>query len=511
MTQLNEQFGDSWSKEVREAQEFVNLNNDEIATINDEWDQISQHIEEKDIDNKKLIDTARTTLSEQQDNAVRTLLEVAKDVPYEDMVEYLSYYQDRVNTIRAKLASEALRISDSEAKLRAQRDIIVGIAPSLAKPLESAVESEAAKLKSKILKATEAELVDAEKDLAQATNLFELTGKAWHIPDLVEVNYEPAENEIVTIDRFPDEREGDSHAIAEKIRRTFESRLSDASLYLALLLSDKPGHIWTTGELGEAIYDDHDNAARNETRVSALISNYRGGRSPKMDELFGEDLVLQRGKRAKYDLKTKKRIPHTVKVVYRLVDKDTARKAQTITTLNREENTRQSYGDWEPVEFDEPETLPINNEQPSKQSNEKNTTSAIKAEDEAVIDLALSLQDEVSHEAWVDDFTEKVHAAVEKFKELNLMDSKEISWKILQKKSDSSGIATDTARKRAESRKIIKHSQSGKDATISMSQAILVYLGNSNKDIFDVARRRREAMRIVEEIVDGYFAARERE
>lgn len=501
-----EKFNDEWFDGTSEAQDYVQLNIDDVQSVNDQWRTITEHIDTGDLDNKALIDSAKQVLTEEQDASIRSLLEEGKNVPYEEAREYLEECQARVDALNMRIAEAENEISEKQERLLAQRELLEKLAPSVRDSLTEVVDAELKKIKSEEIETLRKDLERENAELELATDLFIKVGTAWPLPELADVHYEPSENEIFTIDLFPNEREETSEQIKERVTRKFESRLNDASTYLSLLLKEKPGHIWTGEELGETIYDDGSDEKRNSSRISALISNYRHGKVPVMAEEFGQDLVLQRGKRQLFDAKTGKSIPNTIRVVWRLVDFDTAVNAQIITTLNSERTVRQSYGEWEPADPVKIRLAYI----PSGEYDGDSIVSNVEDDKEVNEDTAEPTpepQSTTERVDWKVGFTTDVHSTLEDLKRSSLLDKEEITWKLLRVLSDSTKIGTETMRDRAFKNKIIKRSEMSDDSTISISKVIMSVMQNSHPNIFRVSSRRKEAFAIVDEIVTGYMRA----
>lgn len=216
---------------------------------------------------------------------------------------------------------------------------------------------------------------------------------------------------------------------------------------------------------------------------------------------FGDDLVLQRGKRQLFDAKTGKSIPNTIKVVWRLVDFETAVNAQIITTLNSERTIRQSYGEWEPADAAKIRLSHL----PSGEYDGKSIVDDPKSDQgEKTEHDATGVGDTPEKVDWKIDFTASVHATIEELKQAGLLEKDDISWKRLRIISESAQIGTNTMRERAFKNKIIKRSEMSDESVISMSQVIMSVMQNSHPNIFRVSSRRKEAFRIVDEIVAGY-------
>jgi hypothetical protein len=500
-----DKFSDVWFEEVSDAQEYVQLNIDDVQSVNNQWQAISEHVDSGDLDNKALIDSVKQTLTEEQDASIRSLLEEGENVPYTEVYEYLKECEDRVDELNRQIAVAENEVSERQKKLIAQRELLEKLAPGVRGRLDDVVEDELKKIKSAEIENLKKDLDAANVDLEFATHLFEKTGAAWPLPELADVNYEPGENEVFTIDRFPNEREETGERIKERVSRNYESRLSEASTHLALLLKEKPGHIWTGEELGETIYHDDSDDKRNSGRVSALISNFRRGKVPTMAEEFGKDLVLQRGRRQLFDAKTGKSVPNTIRVVWRLVDLETAVSAQTITTLNSERTLRQSYGEWEPTDVEKIllQYLPSGNYDGQPLVTNVDTDDAAETETESP-ERTVNKTDKVD---WKIGFTTDVHATIESMKQNDLLDCEAITWKLLGILTDSPKVGSKEMRDRAVRNKIIKRSEVSDGSRISMSQAVLAIMQSSHPNIFRVSSRRKHAFAIVNEIIDGYQRA----
>ncbi len=202
-----DRFSDEWYENVGEAQDYVQLNIDDVNHINEQWQKISEHVDMGALDNQPLVDSAKQALTTEQDSSLRSLLEEAKNVPYEDVYEYLKKCQEKVDDLEDQLAQAERVISENQEKILAQRQLIESIAPSVHDALEDVVSVEIEKVKSSELEILREELGQAKVDLEFATELFMRTGKEWPLPELADVHYEPGENEIFTIDEFPNERE----------------------------------------------------------------------------------------------------------------------------------------------------------------------------------------------------------------------------------------------------------------------------------------------------------------
>lgn len=487
-----DRFGSQWRSEVSDAQEYVGLNLAGVEQTNNQWQQVTALKDAGDIDNKPMVDAVKRTLTAEQDESVRSLLEEAENVPYADMPEYITQQEARTAELQAQLEQARQQQSESESRLLEQRQILEKIAPTAKAALDSISRIEVEKIKLAEIESLEASYQQADRDLAAAYELFEKTGQAWPLPRLADVHYEPADDEIFTVDQFPYEREAAGKCIVEGVKRKHESRLSDASAYLALLLKEKPGHIWTSEELGQAIYDDGDDSKRNSARVNALISNYRNGVVPVMAEEIGDELILQRGKRQSFDSKTGKPITRSIRVVWRLVDHDTAIASQPVTTLSSDRTTRHTYAKWElPADI---ESSPV--------ATQDQTESAAPADESA------PSQDDSEVESgkpdWREGFTDSAHAIVEALKDLDLMRGS-MSWSHLRMHSSSGVAGTKTARERALKAKIIKKNQMDDTSEIELPQIIMSLMVNTHQDVFRIASRRREATAIIQEIVDGYM------
>ena len=497
-----EEYTDEWYQRIEDAQGYVELNIEDVSRINGQWSEITAHVEEGDLDNWVMINKVKQTLSEEQDASLRSLLDEDRHIPHDKVLAYQRRAQDRVDELKRRIEEAESAVSEKQTRLLQQRALLESIAPSIKNDLEEVTQGEITKIKDADIADLKKELDSAEVDLDFANLLFERCGYAWPIPDLADVNYEPGENEIFTVDQFPNEREIVSEGIGERVTKKFESRLHDASVHMALLLKEKPGHIWTDEELGSFIYEDNEDEKRNGVRARSLISNYKRGKSPNMSEAIGSDLVLQRGKRQLYDVRTGKSIPRSIKVVWRLVDIETAVMAQTVTTLNSERTRRQSYGEWEPATEHEISLSQI----PS--GNLDGSPIVTVETGEAATDGSSAASEK---QDWRQGFTARAHETIEMLKDEGLMTETTITWKLLRIRSDSKKTGTETMRDRAVKNKIIKPSEATDDSVITMSKAVLAVMQNSHPDIFRVHSRRREAARIVEEILEGYFKARSNE
>lgn len=499
-----ERFDEEWYENVSEAQDYVGLNIDDVEKINEQWEEVTQRLDAGELDSKPLVDAVKRTLTTEQDASVRSLLEEGENIPYEEIVAYFKEADRRVSFIQGQIRVIESTVSEKQEQLIKQQQLLASIAPSAIKELEDVTATEIEKLKACELGELRQELAEAEAVLETATALFEKTGRAWPLPELADINYEPQENEIFTIDQFPNEREETGEKIIERVQRKFESRLADASTYLALLLREKPGHIWTGEELGEAVYNDGSDDKRNSGRISALISNYRRGKVPSMAEVFSDELVLQRGKRQLFDAKTGKSIPNTIRVVWRLVDIDTAVSAQIVTTLNSQRTIRESYGEWEPTDIVKIGLSLI----PSGEYDGRSLVETqVKHEATEEVTSSEHQSDSAEKVDWKIEFTTAVHSTIEELKKTGLLEKDDVTWKLLGLRTESAKIGTKEMRERALKNKIIKRSDMSDNSVISMNQMILAVMQNSHPNIFRVSSRRKEAFLIVEEIVDGYQRA----
>lgn len=501
---MAEKYTKQWRSEISDAQDYVGLNIEDIQKINQQWEQVSRLVDEGDVDNKALIDTAKQALTMDQDASLRSLLEEANNIPYEEMVEMTALYEGKVGYLSRRVEEAKHQYDEREIRLLEQRELLESIAPTAKVALDSVARQEIEKLKRAKTNSLEAELLMAQGELDDVIELFEKTGQAWPLPKLADVHYEPSEGEVFTVDQFPHEREKVGECIAKKVERMHESRLSDASTYLALLLKEKPGHIWTASELGESIYEDNDDPQRNDKRVGALISNHRRGAVTIMAEEFG-DLVLQRGKRQVFDAQTSKLVKHSTRVVWRLVDVETAQSSQMVTTMNPERTLRQTYSQWEDIQ--------------STASSFGSTaidgavTSESVSEEAVEPEQAEPTEDDTETEAkldWRDEFTAKVHKTVEELKEQDMM-GRAMTWYEINLHAKSRKAGTKTARERAATAKIVGKSHVSDDFELKPSQVIMTTMLNANWDIFRIPSRRREAAAIIDEIVEGYLRSHPQE
>ncbi len=114
---------------------------------------------------------------------------------------------------------------------------------------------------------------------------------------------------------------------------------------------------------------------------------------------------------------------------------------------------------------------------------------------------------------WLVDFIAEVHDQISLFEEDGLMTSADgVTRKVMNVMSSSTIMGTDENLRRGVANGIIKQSKTGRrnEESISMSRWICLALQNANPQIFTNRTRRRQAIAAVEEIVAGYFAARER-
>ena len=482
-----------------------------IEEINNKWESVGRLVDEGEISNLNLISAVQEGLTIEQGFALRSLLELSENVPYEELASLNIELSRRIQQLKSELAEIDNLTSNEIAKLKAERDLLLQISPELESTLEPILTEEIKKVKATEYESKKLDLDLAELELLEAEDLLMRSGRAWPLPKLADARHLPQEGERVTIETFPNEHARIIQRVAERVERKFESRLHDASAYIAMLMMEVPGHVWTGEELGHAIYDDNEDPSRNASRVHSLISDFRLGKNDKMGELFAEkDLLLQRGKRVCYDASTGKRIPHSSKIVWRAVDQTTADAAQRLTTITSDRQSKWSIGEWETIREIRMrlDSIPSGNndgqpiikvDAPLKfRTNEKNTGLMDQKTD------TLETSPETTSD-WRDSFAAEVHEALEKFKEKGLLDEPTVSWKQLRRHLDSTIVATEMSRERAYKHKIIKRSEMSEDSLIDIRQAILVHVQNPFQHILGVTKNRKLAVEIVDEIVSGYY------
>ena len=85
-----DRFSDEWYENVGEAQDYVQLNIDDVNHINEQWQKISEHVDMGALDNQPLVDSAKQALTTEQDSSLRSLLEKEKNVPHK-AAQYFSF------------------------------------------------------------------------------------------------------------------------------------------------------------------------------------------------------------------------------------------------------------------------------------------------------------------------------------------------------------------------------------------------------------------------------------
>ena len=56
-----DRFSDEWYENVGEAQDYVQLNIDDVNHINEQWQKISEHVDMGALDNQPLVDSAKAS------------------------------------------------------------------------------------------------------------------------------------------------------------------------------------------------------------------------------------------------------------------------------------------------------------------------------------------------------------------------------------------------------------------------------------------------------------------
>jgi len=134
-------------------------------------------------------------------------------------------------------------------------------------------------------------------DYRDLMGLYALAGKAWDIPDpFIEQDF----MSDVVIDSFP-ERSIELAQVAQRVKRKYpEDIQKDASGLIALVLLDRPGQVFTNGDLATIIHEK--NTPRDRKRINARIWAHDHEESAIIKDLLADaGLVLQQGVRIVVD------------------------------------------------------------------------------------------------------------------------------------------------------------------------------------------------------------------
>jgi hypothetical protein len=311
MVEKPDSFGGRSEDNVEAIISEINHNNSDIRRQNIAYENL---IESDSITNEKLWCKVVDFLSSAQRDSVDHLASEAVG----NLYDYMITEEARLRREIGRLSLQREEISNSLAPeledIKMQEELVAKHLPEISDSVHEIAEKIIGELAVERSEQIEQEIHEAQKEYQDFLKLYESAGEAWPIPKAVAL---PNNNNVLQVDKdtelvidiFPEPERPNiltTKQIAEKIRRRYpEEILKDASAFVALFLAEEPGRIYSYKDLAEALYGKDDR--KSTTKVNALISGFQLGKVTIIgDHLSKEGLVLQKGRRYKYNPETQK-------------------------------------------------------------------------------------------------------------------------------------------------------------------------------------------------------------
>jgi hypothetical protein len=528
MVEKPDSFGGRSEDNVEAIISEINHNNSDIRRQNIAYENL---IESDSITNEKLWCKVVDFLSSAQRDSVDHLASEAVG----NLYDYMITEEARLRREIGRLSLQREEISNSLAPeledIKMQEELVAKHLPEISDSVHEIAEKIIGELAVERSEQIEQEIHEAQKEYQDFLKLYESAGEAWPIPKAVAL---PSSNNALEVDKdaelvidiFPEpERPAalTTKQIAEKIRRRYpEEILKDASAFVALFLAEEPGRIYSYKDLAEALYGSDDQ--KNATKVNALISGYQLGKVTIIgDHLRKEGLVLQKGRRYKYNPETKKGFGVRNSVV-RAIEPNKASSNETF--IHKVEEAMFVDSSWEtvPAEKVTDDDQLIND---SKNDNlavnlpdEKKPTIESSGSEDAIEDMTpdniIDLRDDSVKEKnrkqipeWEIKLEHDTRQMIETFEEQGLMDKKlPLSRAVFRRKTRSKMHGTKTMIDRALANGIINTQQTDINEPLELYQYICMSLQNDHPEVFSDKRRRKIAVKKVQKLVDDYFTGK---
>jgi hypothetical protein len=305
-------------------------------------------------------------LKDEQEKTFGQLIESSKAAPYEE----LARKDLEIEAVLGEIASKVTIIEDPETpvadKLAIIRDLNIPEAEKIQREqnyvaelipdLMPKISKEASRLLEKMLvdkakEPLEEEKAELEEEKAVIASVYEVAGQAWPVPRLI--NTENIGPEVVYLDEFPERRPRLTKAdVVERVKGKYpEDVLKGASEFVALLLAEEPGTIFSPEELAGIAYGN--NSRDYRARIMALVNGFEIGRVLIIGKILEEQkpkLVLQKGERTCYRKETGERFGRR-NVVYRAVPIAEGDRKEHIYHYD-EDGTKLKNAGWHTIIFD---------------------------------------------------------------------------------------------------------------------------------------------------------------
>lgn len=295
------------------------------------------------------------------------------------------------------------------------------------------------------------------------------------------------DNNSETIDVFPDDQALQHHAGQQARERYKGDHLNGASELVGAFLAMEPGLPWTSGDIGEQLYNDGNYNTTKATRASALLSNLRHGKTTviadTLRDLSRGELVVQFGRR--YTVRGGKYIGRGTRLV------------RSVDPSKIHELTEYPSDIWEKLPTDAellaPEVGSSTPEQTPPSVGEVPSFATATVEEP-------SSDHEVEGPEWHDKFRNAVSIEIGKLIDAGLdITQEEILYTVLRGLG-SRTLGTKENFERGIQRSVIKAAP-GKGDSLPLEAVIALAMLNGQRDIFNNKKRAAEAMQIIAEEV----------
>lgn len=512
----------------------------EINGQNARFDRIDAEIDDDDFRAM-----AREGIADEQDDLLLDLLERSDNLPYGDLHADGQRLEDELAEAAERLAT----ISDEEdAKKTHYLELakkVAELAPRREHEADELAADRIAHLDSLNREALRERIAAIKADIEGYNLLFEEVGAAWPLPRAVMAT---TFAETYFVDEVPlPPRIHDSTARLQRIReRNVDA--PEASQWVTLYLADKSRQSVTVDELVTLLYEaveaERDNGDLRSRVTTTLGPKIHGKRIRKM--LAEEGFALQYGFRTYYE----KRPDGSVKQVarhriYRAIPLEEATEeeyTESFTSVLDEHNNtvdlvaeQTSHGKViqaigrvaiESVSFVPPaDVRPVPSPRQIKEFLDRKKAGQPQPEvpgagsepapaeplpqqeqdrQEPAPASRRTRREKAPRKSWKDDFKHTVGEHIQKLHEEHLLCEEPKTSRTVGKMSHSTIMATDTAMQRLVDAKLMSLADK-ESGFVTAQQILLMSLYNTNRDLFSVTARRRQAVKIVEDCLAAYF------
>ncbi|MDB5185154.1 MAG: hypothetical protein JWN38_962 [Candidatus Saccharibacteria bacterium] len=503
-------------------------------------------------------------LTNEQTTTFQALAEAEEAAPYAELAAREAEVRHTISQLVARIDGLSSISSEEATRIQAEQAMLVARLPELSKQLDEVSKVLQDKLVEKERANLEVEKATLEAQYIAINGLYEVAGKPWAVPQLLTLTIESIELEadepssVVVVDDFSDigRPQTSSRDIAEAVRRKQpESRLSDASEFIAEILAEEPGHIFTVLELGDILYADTTPSAKTRSaRAAALISNFETQKISVIGRvLAGYGLVYQRGVRTTYDVANGEKVGPSTRVMRAV---PFARAAEQIPVAFTEDDTRKVHGSWSTIIYTtEPraatprrpiiaapaDTMPalgapivaepkppvptpaqvfaaaaarraaveaaakeiatvevVPAAEPLGQLELEEIAAETTPEQQATVEPVDSRNPE-----WLPEFDAAIRRTILELEELGILDKPTISRRLYSIKSNSTSQGSNEMVRRGVTYRILNRNESDLDLELPVYKFVALALQNPYKPIFENPTKRKVALGLIEKLVQA--------